>query len=127
VHIEHIALWTRDLERLRHFYELYFNARAGARYRSARRPFESYFLSFPSGSRLEIMKLPDLADAHRGPDAVGLAHLAIATGSRENVLALTERLRTDGYTIAGEPRTTGDGYFESAVLDPDGNPIELTI
>ncbi|WP_455783205.1 VOC family protein, partial [Coprobacter fastidiosus] len=55
----------------------------------------------------------------------GLAHLSITIGSKKDVDSLTERLRTDGYTIAGEPRTSGDGYYESAVLDPEGNYIEL--
>jgi lactoylglutathione lyase len=25
------------------------------------------------------------------------------------------------------PRTTGDGYYEAVVLDPDGNRVELTV
>lgn len=33
-------------------------------------------------------------------------------------------MRTEGYVIAGEPRISGDGYFESVILDPDGNRIE---
>ena len=124
--IEHVAIWTRDLERLKAFYETYFGARAGARYASARRPFESYFLRFPAGARLELMRLPDLADAQRGRDTVGLAHIAFATGSREQVDALTARLRDDGYAIADGPRVTGDGYYESVAIDPDGNRIEIT-
>lgn len=44
----------------------------------------------------------------------------------KNILLLTEQLRTDGYTIASEPRHTGDGYFESAVLYPEGNYIEMS-
>ena len=57
----------------------------------------------------------------------GYAHLAFATGSAAAVEALTERLRLAGYPVLGEPRTTGDGYYESVVADPDGNPIEITI
>ena len=53
-----------------------------------------------------------------------MTHFAFAFDSQEAVLRQTERLRTAGYTIAGEPRTSGDGYFESVVLDPDGNRIE---
>ena len=40
---------------------------------------------------------------------------------------LTEQLRKDGYTIFGEPRTTGDGYYESVVLDCENNLIEITV
>ncbi len=127
--IEHVALWTRDLERLRAFYERYFDARSGARYESATRAgFTSYFLTFPSGgARLEVMSLPELGDPS-GADApaVGWAHLALTVGSRAAVTLLTERMRVDGVRILSEPRLTGDGYFESVVADPDGNAIEIT-
>jgi len=125
--IEHVAIWTRDLERLKSFYETYFEVTAGAKYASTNRPFESCFLSFASGARLELMRLPDLADADRSRGTIGLAHLALSTGSRETVNALSRRLRADGYTIVDGPRVTGDGYYESVVLDPDGNRIELTV
>ena len=41
--IEHLAIWTGDLERLVAFYETYFGARAGRRYESATRPFPLLF------------------------------------------------------------------------------------
>jgi lactoylglutathione lyase len=56
---------------------------------------------------------------------VGLIHFAINVGSREKVDHLTEILRKDGYRIINEPRTTGDGFYESVVLDPDGNRLEI--
>jgi lactoylglutathione lyase len=28
--------------------------------------------------------------------------------------------------LLGEPRRTGDGYYESVILDPEGNRIEIT-
>ena len=59
--------------------------------------------------------------------ATGLIHFAISVGSKEKVDALTHQLKSDGYEIVGEPRTTGDGYYESVVLDPDGNRIEITV
>ena len=31
----------------------------------------------------------------------------------------------DGYTIAGETRTSGDGYYEGVIRDPDGNIVEI--
>ena len=57
----------------------------------------------------------------------GYAHIAISVGSEAAVNQLTEKLRADGHTITGEPRRTGDGYWESVVLDPDGNSLELTV
>ena len=57
---------------------------------------------------------------------MGVAHLATKAGTNTTVDNLTERLRTDGYIIKGEPRTTGDGYYESVILDPEGNYVEIT-
>lgn len=124
--IDHLALWTHDLERLRAFYETYFGARAGARYSSATRPFTSYFLTLAAGARLELMQQPVLADPAGDMPRVGYAHLALAVGEPAQVDALTARLRADGYRIVSEPRWTGDGYYESVILDPDGNRVELT-
>lgn len=56
----------------------------------------------------------------------GLIHFAISVGREESVNSLTETFRNDGYEVVGEPRRTGDGYYESVVLDPEGNRIEIT-
>jgi lactoylglutathione lyase len=127
VRIEHAAVWTRDLERLRAFYERYFGAEANARYASANTPgFVSYFLRFPAGgARLELMALPMLADPVASP-AVGYAHLALSVGSRAAVDALAARLRAEGIRVVSGPRETGDGYYEAVVEDPDGNALEIT-
>jgi lactoylglutathione lyase len=124
--IEHVAVWTDDIERLRAFYARYFQATAGAVYDNPVKQFRSYFLSFASGARLEIMQRPALAAAAAHP-ARGYAHLAISLGSEAGVDALAARLREDGYPLVDGPRRTGDGYYEAVVLDPDGNRIEITV
>ena len=125
--IEHVALWTSNLERMRAFYEQYFDARAGTLYRSATRAgFASYFLSFPDrGGRLELMTVPEIAPAASTTPFTGYAHIAVTVGPRANVDALTERMRRDGVRVISGPRQTGDGYYESVVADPDGNEVEL--
>lgn len=125
--IEHIAIWTRDLERLRTFYETYFGATADPPYHNPARHFSSSFLRFTDGARLELMTIPDLPAGAGASHATGYAHLALSLGSAAAVDALTARLRAAGHAVLDGPRTTGDGYYESAVLDPDGNRIELTI
>jgi lactoylglutathione lyase len=126
--IDHIAIWSHDIEKLKKFYIRYFNASAGEKYCNHRKNFQSYFLSFDSGCRLEIMEKPGVLSSDiNHSEFVGLNHFAIGVGSKAIVDSLTETLRNDGYEVAGEPRTTGDGYYESIVLDPDGNRIEITI
>ncbi len=124
--IEHIAIWTMDLERSRSFYEEYFGGAAGAKYHNPQTGFESYFIVFDSGARLEIMRAPGLDPERSGERRIGYSHLAFAVGSEDQVRQLTERLRAEGYTVVSEPRRTGDGYYESCVLDPDGNRVEIT-
>lgn len=126
--IEHIAFWVEDLEKAKDFYQTYFGMIASDRYHNPTKNFTSYFLSFKEeGTRIELMHRPDIAvtSGQRGL-VTGITHLAISVGSKEQVDQLTERLRTDGFTIAGEPRTTGDGYYESVVLDTEGNLVEIT-
>lgn len=126
--IEHIAIWTKDLEQLREFYENYFNATSNELYINQKKGFKSYFLTFNSDTRLEIMQRPDIQSASKstGKEYFGYAHLAISVGSEENVNKLTEILRNDGFPILDGPRRTGDGYYESVVSDPDGNRIEIS-
>ena len=110
------------------FYERYFGAVAGEKYINPRKQFSSYFLQFGEGCRLELMHRPDIPANCKDVEAqnIGLIHFAISVGSEEAVDRLTERLRRDGYAVMGEPRRTGDGYYESVVLDPEGNRIEIT-
>ncbi len=129
MHIEHVALWATDLERLKDFYCTYFDGQANARYNNPRRGFSSYFITFAAGARLELMSLPAVPAPvpERAADRLGWIHLAIAVGSQAAVDDLTQRLRAAGYLVLDGPRMTGDGYYESKVLDPEGNQIEITI
>ncbi len=128
MHIEHIAIWTRDLEAMKDFYVRYFKARSNDKYTNSAKGFESYFLSFEGGARLELMRQTKAVRGAKedGPDFIGLAHFALSAGSREAVIDLTSRLEHDGVRVTSQPRLTGDGYFESCILDPEGNRIEIT-
>lgn len=127
MNIEHIAIWVNDLEVMRNFYETYFQAACGPKYHNPEKQFTSYFLSFPDGARLELMQKPGVHAIENNQEFIGYAHIAISLGSKNLVDKLTLQLLNDGYTAAGKPRTTGDGYYESVICDPEGNRIELTI
>ena len=148
--IDHAALFCRNLEKMRQFFIDYFDARSNEQYHNPRTGLRTYILSFTEGStRLELMQRteqrepssslewpsrdgrrqsqrPDVQDADPSQPAIGYVHLSFAVGSRKGVDLLTRRLAADGYTVTSGPRTTGDGYYESSILGPEGIQIELT-
>ena len=128
--IAHIAIWTNDLERLRDFYCNYFHAKSNAKYSNQSKQFSSYFLTFENGGcSMELMKKPNLENPDNlgSKASTGLAHFAFSAGSKERVDLLTEQFREAGHKVIGEPRNTGDGFYESVITDPDGNIVEITI
>ena len=125
--IDHAALFCRDLEQMRQFFIDYFDARSNEQYHNPRTGLRTYILSFTEGStRLELMLRPDVQDADPSQPAIGYVHLSFAVGSKKGVDLLTRRLAADGYTVTSGPRTTGDGYYESSILGPEGIQIEIT-
>lgn len=126
--IEHVAFWTRDLDGLCRFYVEHFGARIGPLYENAAKGFRSRFLEFGEGARLEAMASTQITPVEFAPGAqrMGLTHIAISLGSEAAVDELTARLRARGVPVLDGPRRTGDGYYESVVLDPDGNRVEIT-
>lgn len=124
--IEHVALWTDDIERLSAFYQAHFGALPGPLYQNPAKGFTSRFLSLLGGGRIELMRREGVQSCPAG-EHVGYAHLALSLGSVEAVEQKTAELREKGAAVISGPRWTGDGYFESVVLDPDGNLLELTV
>jgi lactoylglutathione lyase len=127
--LEHVAIWTKDLEKLKNYYTRYFNARPNDKYINAKNNFESYFLSFESGARLELMSRPDVPPNTNdtiNKQCLGIIHLAFGVATIEEVNKKAQELQTDGFKILSGPRKTGDGYYEFETLDPDDNRIEVT-
>ena len=125
--IDHVAMYVNDLERAKDFFVRYLGGKAGDCYHNRTTGFRSFFLSFDSGARLELMTRPDLAEQEKPLNRTGLIHFAFSVGSEEAVDTLTARLKADGFTVVSGPRTTGDGYYESCVLAIEDNQIEITI
>jgi putative lactoylglutathione lyase len=126
-HLNHIGLYVNDIEGAKHFFEKYFYAKAGEKYHNPRKSFSSYLLSFGNGATLEIMTKPGLNSMIDRTNNYGYAHISMSVGSKEKVDELTKRMIDDGFSHVDGPRTTGDGYYESAILDEEGNIIEITV
>lgn len=122
--LTHVALWTNDLERIKNFYVTHFNGKSNEKYVNPAKGFASYFVRFAGGASLEMMQRTDITQPvdHQ---SIGLTHIAFQMDSREQVNQMISLFRKEGFTIAGEPRFTGDGYYEGSILDPDGNLVEL--
>mgnify|MGYP003291504641 CR=1 FL=1 len=127
MHIEHIAMYVNDLENAKDFFVQYFHAMSNEGYHNKITGFRSYFLKFDCGARLEIMKKPVMEDEEKTLARTGYIHIAFSLGSKEDVAALTEKLKNDGYEVISGPRTTGDGYYESCIVGIEGNQIEITV
>ncbi|MBQ8788187.1 MAG: VOC family protein [Oscillospiraceae bacterium] len=125
--IDHVAIYVNDLESTKDFFVKYFAAVPGEIYRNEKTGFSSYFLGFENGAKLEIMNRPEIKKEEKPILKSGYAHLAFSLGSKSAVDELTKKLKTDGFEITNGPRTTGDGFYESAFVGIEGNIIELTI
>jgi len=123
--IDHIAVYVENLERAKDFFVKYFEGHANNKYINESKGFTSYFISFSDGSRLELMNRMDITE-HSFTNHLGYAHFAISVGTKKRVQELTWQLQADGYEVLSEPRITGDGYYESCILDAEGNSIEIT-
>lgn len=126
--IEHVCINAIGIEALKDFYVTNFGFKANGKYTNPKTKWCNYFLSSPGGgARLELLSHPDLPKQVKDRNASGWVHVSIALGSKEKVIATTEALRALGCMVVSEPRVTGDGYFESGVLDIEGNMLELTV
>lgn len=125
--IAHIAVWTTQLETLKNFYVEHFAAISNEKYERPDGSFASYFLEFPRGGQLEIMQTPNITSRpyDQYDRVVGLTHMAIGVQTRRDVDEMYQKLQRAGCQVEKAPRQTGDGYYECAIFDPDGNIIEI--
>ncbi|TAL66283.1 MAG: glyoxalase [Bacteroidetes bacterium] len=127
--LDHVAIWTSRLEQLKDYYVFYFNGKANEKYKNREKQFESYFVTFDSGTRLELMQMPGIPpnlNDPAGKQYQGIIHLSFGVENMEDVTDKANELSKDGFKIIRGPRKTGDGYFEFETLDPDNNRIEVS-
>lgn len=127
--LEHVAIWTDDLEKLKDFYVKHFGGVANSKYTNETKQFQSYFLTFKSGARLELMTMPGVPGNSNDTitkQHIGIIHLAFGVDTISEVDQKAIELKAAGFLILSGPRKTGDGYYEFETLDPDNNRIEVT-
>src|SRR5258705_11242209 len=120
--LEHVAIWTEDLELLKDLYVKYFNGVANSKYTNESKQFQSYFLTFKSGARLELMSMPNIPGNTN--DRVvkqhkGIIHLAFAVNSMTEVDQKAIQLKEAVFPILSGPIKTGYDYYHFEKLDPD--------
>jgi lactoylglutathione lyase len=128
MNIDHVAIWTTQLENLKDYYVRYYNGKANSKYLNKDSHFESYFITFDSGSRLEVMQKPGIPANLNDPidkQFQGIIHLSFGVDTMAKVDEKLNELRKDGFRILKGPRKTGDGYYEFETLDPDNNRLEV--
>jgi lactoylglutathione lyase len=126
ISLDHIAITTDDIEVLKNFYVRFFNGKANEKYTNTSTGFESYFISFGNGARLEIIK-KNINAGESGPSENSPEmHIAFGVENMNNVILKAEEMKNAGFPVLRGPRITGDGYFEFETLDPDKNHLEVT-
>ena len=124
--LDHIALVTDDIERLKEFYTRYFDGAAEPNWTDG--TAEICFINFENGTKIELQKKehPERIDKDR-EKIYGIAHLAFLAKSRTEVREKTKRLIDAGIALRSQPTAYGEDFFESSFFDPDGNVVELTV
>jgi lactoylglutathione lyase len=126
--LEHIAIWTDNIELLRNYYVSFFDGQSNEMYINPKTQFQSYFISFESGARLEIMSMPNIPENTNdtiNAQHKGIIHIAFSVDSIQEVDAKAALLQANGFELLNGPRVTGDGYYEFVTLDPDKNRLEV--
>ena len=86
--LDHVGIWTNSLEKLKDYYVRYFNCRASKKYINKETHFESYFLAFESGAKIEIMTKPGIPENLNDrivKQHQGIIHIAFGMESMEKV------------------------------------------
>ncbi|PKR53912.1 VOC family protein [Thalassospira marina] len=125
-HIEHVALWTRDLSASAEFWQHYFGAQLSPVYSSQNRPgYQSIFVSLEKDTRIELMTGPWVHQIQEF-EFEGWSHIAISLGSELAVNDKAVELARAGFDVKG-PRHTGDGYYEAVFIAPGNILVEILV
>lgn len=120
--LHHIAFWTKNIDTLVEFYKTHFNGKVLSQHESG--DFRCIFIRICSSITLEIMTRISLHDFIAG-ERTGYSHFSIEVSSKDEVNKLTDYFIEQKIPLQKNKEQYDDGFYESAVLDPDGNIIEI--
>ena len=126
--IHHIGLYCVALEAMRSFFMRHFGCSSNEQYHNPRTGLRTYILTpNDGGCTIEIMSRPEVTAFRQEPYRSGYIHLSFSVGSKEAVDQITRELEDEGCACTSGPRTTGDGFYESQIVGPEGILIEVTV
>ena len=67
----------------------------------------------------------NIAGSKKTDNASGFNRLSIAVDGADKVQELATQIARDGYQVVSGFRMNGYGEYESRVLDPEGNEVEI--
>lgn len=105
--LEHGAIWTEQLEVSKNFYVKFFDGVPKEKYTNEKKQFQSYFLSFQSGARLELMQMvgvPANTNDRVAAQHQGIIHLAFGVDTMDQVDEKAKQLANAGIPILSGPR-----------------------
>ncbi len=85
MNIARIAIWTKHLEAMRDFYQKYFKGERNEKYLNPINQFESYFMRFETGTKLELMRRQSVDKPSDSEGRLGINHIAFKLGSEKVV------------------------------------------
>ena len=124
--IAYVSMYVNDLDKMKDFFVKYFKATVNDKYENFQKGYIYCYLKFDEGSRLSLVSGPNIVEPQEQALVRGLNRFAIAVNSKEEVKSITDQLEKDGYQVVNGFRMNGYGEYESRILDPEGNELEIT-
>ena len=124
--MDHVAIVTKDIEKMKDFYVECFGAKRAKRWSNGQ--VTLYFIEFDNGMQIELEQRDNPAryDIDR-ENSFGIAHLSFQVDTKAELDKITDELAAKGVPMRSGPTAYGDDFYESSFWDPDGNVVEIAV
>lgn len=123
--IVNVGIYVSDIEKVKSFFEHYFDAGIHAVLNDEKSDYRSYILSLDGGAFIELMNKPSLVDDPKDPNRTGIAHININVDNSDRFDKITEEFKKEGYTIQYETRSE-DGHGEIRAVTIEDIILEVS-